>query len=501
MSLNKLQKIISEEVDRVLQQEVARYELSLLENKYRDVSNKFKDALDRLPDRAFTSKNIEKLIKKMREKRPDAAMAYAKDAFGWLMKEDKALTDYEKSLEKIITQLKGASNLHAGQADKIEKIVTQLRGASKLHGGQADKILDMLKKAKTESVNEALKVAPQKHREMEFGVEYRDSKGRPKKKGEPLVMRFKTKAQADKYANRGNKVDKVGGKYTVVRVPVQEKFDSKAQQRYMFATNPKAAKKLASKMTKKDYDELPDKVSKENVAPDHDGKAAPYGSGYKKVKDLEESTKAYEKALQKIARDNKLKMLSKSDKEKLIKIAQMLKKANESVTEGKLTEISVPAKFGDEVFKVPPIKMNRDHVLKVAKKYKVDPKLAIKYVNQVGRLKLKEATDINDPVLVAFRASRKNLPKFKPAKTKARRISFDKYLSLLDAQTDIGQDIKDKAREMAQTLRDMEQEAEPEGGKVADRYGSIMMKQEKEYAKLKAKKAKIDARVEKYKMM
>ena len=109
-----------------------------------------------------------------------------------------------------------------------------------------------------------------------------------------------------------------------------------------------------------------------------------------------------------------------------------------------------------------------------------------------------EAVDINDPVLVAFRASRKKPTK---AKTKARRISFDKYLSLLDAQTDIGQDIKDKAREMAQTLRDMEQEAEPEGGKVADRYGSIMMKQEKEYAKLKAKKAKIDAKVEKYKMM
>ena len=108
-----------------------------------------------------------------------------------------------------------------------------------------------------------------------------------------------------------------------------------------------------------------------------------------------------------------------------------------------------------------------------------------------------EATDINDPVLVAFRASRKD---HKPAKVKARRISFDKYLSLLDQQTDIGQDIKDKAREMAQTLRDMEQEAEPEGGKVADRYGSIMMKQEKEYAKLKAKKAKIDARVEKYRM-
>jgi hypothetical protein len=276
MDQDKLKNIISEEVNRVLEQEVARHELSLLESKFRDVSNKFKDALDRLPDRAFTTKNIEKLIKKLKERRPDSAMAYAKSAFGWLMKENDNPT-----------------------------------------------------------ITEAPKVAPQSHREIEFGVQYLDSKGRPKKKGEPIIMRFKTKAQADKYAKRGNKVDKVGGVYTVVRVPVQEKFDSKAQQRYMFATNPKAAKKLASKMTAKDYDELPDKVSKENVAPDHDGKAAPFGSGYKKVKDLEESTKAYEKALQKMARDNKLKMLSKSDKEKLIKIAQMLKKANESVNEAK----------------------------------------------------------------------------------------------------------------------------------------------------------------------
>lgn len=43
-----------------------------------------------------------------------------------------------------------------------------------------------------------------------------------------------------------------------------EKFASKAQQRFMFATDPKAAKKLASKMTKKDYDELPDKVREED---------------------------------------------------------------------------------------------------------------------------------------------------------------------------------------------------------------------------------------------
>ena len=532
MDQDKLKNIISEEVNRVLEQEVARHELSLLESKFRDVSNKFKDALDRLPDRAFTTKNIEKLIKKLKERRPDSAMAYAKSAFGWLMKENDNPT-----------------------------------------------------------ITEAPKVAPQSHREIEFGVQYLDSKGRPKKKGEPIIMRFKTKAQADKYAKRGNKVDKVGGVYTVVRVPVQEKFDSKAQQRYMFATNPKAAKKLASKMTAKDYDELPDKVSKENVAPDHDGKAAPFGSGYKKVKDLEESTKAYEKALQKMARDNKLKMLSKSDKEKLIKIAQMLKKANESVNEGVITERTAKDTLKDAVnaltktsggkkidkryvkdylksmermarknpmdfvkdygdFKVADWiedaeynlrnegKLNEATYKKGQKvKYQLDKGSSkalkpsegtISKVKKMGRyvqytvmdggpvpvwepeiLGLSgadkkagkgvfEAVDINDPVLVAFRASRKDN---KPAKVKARRISFNKYLSLLDAQTDIDQDIKDKAREMAQTLRDMEQEAEPEGGKVADRYGSIMMKQEKEYAKLKAKKAKIDARVEKYKMM
>ena len=121
-----------------------------------------------------------------------------------------------------------------------------------------------------------------------------------------------------------------------------------------------------------------------------------------------------------------------------------------------------------------------------------------------AELELKEGMlnemDMNDPVLMAFRATRKEFPKLKPAKTKSRRLSFDKYMNLLDSQTDIDQDIKDKAQEMAQTFRDMEQEAEPEGGKLADKYSSIMMKQEKEYAKLKAKKAKIDARLEKHRM-
>ena len=44
-----------------------------------------------------------------------------------------------------------------------------------------------------------------------------------------------------------------------------EKFASKAQQRFLYATNKKVAKKLGDKMTKKDYKELPDKVDEQDT--------------------------------------------------------------------------------------------------------------------------------------------------------------------------------------------------------------------------------------------
>jgi len=113
---------------------------------------------------------------------------------------------------------------------------------------------------------------------------------------------------------------------------------------------------------------------------------------------------------------------------------------------------------------------------------------------------LNEATDMNDPVLMAFRAAKAELPNYKPKDAKIRKLSFDKYMDLLDDQSYVEQVIKDKAEEMAQTFRDMEQEAEPEGGEIADEYGSTMMKQETEYAKLKAKKDKIMARIDKHRM-
>jgi len=48
--------------------------------------------------------------------------------------------------------------------------------------------------------------------------------------------------------------------FSLIREVIEEKFDSKAQQGYLYANNPEAAKKLGSKMTKKDYENLPEKV-------------------------------------------------------------------------------------------------------------------------------------------------------------------------------------------------------------------------------------------------
>jgi hypothetical protein len=47
---------------------------------------------------------------------------------------------------------------------------------------------------------------------------------------------------------------------------LEEKFASKFQQKYLYATNPEAAEKLASKMTKKDYKSLPDKIKEAVLA-------------------------------------------------------------------------------------------------------------------------------------------------------------------------------------------------------------------------------------------
>ena len=85
-----------------------------------------------------------------------------------------------------------------------------------------------------------------------------------------------------------------------------------------------------------------------------------------------------------------------------------------------------------------------------------------------------EEMDINDPILVKLRAKkmRDKMPKRPDASMSlAKKAKLD-FLK----------------KERAQLMRDMEQEAEPEGGPIADRYGSELNKIDAAIAKLSGRK-------------
>ena len=88
---------------------------------------------------------------------------------------------------------------------------------------------------------------------------------------------------------------------------------------------------------------------------------------------------------------------------------------------------------------------------------------------------VEEARDLNDPVLLkmradmAKRAAAKNAPK-EPAKKEMSSANARKLAKL--------------QAERAKIMRDMEQEAEPEGGPIADRYGKMLNKIDKEISKI-----------------
>ena len=80
--------------------------------------------------------------------------------------------------------------------------------------------------------------------------------------------------------------------------------------------------------------------------------------------------------------------------------------------------------------------------------------------------------DMNDPVLVKARAA-----KMADEKEKAKQAALNKkygssFMDKLDAEIGLKQELQDLKDEREQLMIDMEQEAEPEGGEIADRYGS-----------------------------
>lgn len=87
---------------------------------------------------------------------------------------------------------------------------------------------------------------------------------------------------------------------------------------------------------------------------------------------------------------------------------------------------------------------------------------------------ISEARDFNDPLLIKMRAAQMKAKKDAEAKANAPKpLSPAKAKKLAKLKA-----------ERAELLRDMEQEAEMEGGEVADRYGKMLNKIDKEIAKL-----------------
>lgn len=106
---------------------------------------------------------------------------------------------------------------------------------------------------------------------------------------------------------------------------------------------------------------------------------------------------------------------------------------------------------------------------------------------------LKEASDMNDPVLMAFRAAKMNREKqLAMAKPKRKPLYGKQREKAEDNLWQISQDLKDLYADRGQMLIDMEQEAETEGGPIADEYGDKLNKIEDQIQKLISKRNKLE---------
>ena len=97
-------------------------------------------------------------------------------------------------------------------------------------------------------------------------------------------------------------------------------------------------------------------------------------------------------------------------------------------------------------------------------------------LKDLSRTDVKEDQDINDPVMVRMRAAKDKLAKMRAAN--AGDDDNDKFFDAAKLRA-----LKSKR---AQIMRDMEQEAEPEGGPIANRYGDMLNAVDAEIAKEKA---------------
>ena len=103
--------------------------------------------------------------------------------------------------------------------------------------------------------------------------------------------------------------------------------------------------------------------------------------------------------------------------------------------------------------------------------------------------------DRNDPIAMRLRANKMKREK-DAAKPKRRPLYGKQRQKVEDAILYIDQELKGLYSDKNQTLIDMEQEAETEGGPIANRYGNELNKIENQIQSLIAKKDKLEARLD-----
>ena len=154
---------------------------------------------------------------------------------------------------------------------------------------------------------------------------------------------------------------------------------------------------------------------------------------------------------------------SEGDKE-----IRALEKKAEKYPKGDSRREVIQKKIGD-------LKSDKDYALPGSKADKKFSDMSDKEIDDEVRRLLKRnfmEENMNDPVLVKARAA-----KMADEKEKAKQAALNKkygssFMDKLDAEINLKQELQDLKDEREQLMIDMEQEAEPEGGEIADRYGS-----------------------------
>jgi hypothetical protein len=114
-----------------------------------------------------------------------------------------------------------------------------------------------------------------------------------------------------------------------------------------------------------------------------------------------------------------------------------------------------------------------------------DMKSDKQFIQYLGSIyeSVNEAMDINDPILVRLRASAiEKAEKEKLAKIRAAQMKKNQMAAKKLQQAELK--IKALKKKRAEVMRDMEQEAEAEGGPIADRYGNLLNKIDNDIIKL-----------------